>query len=237
MQDFIDFINKFSGYIWLFFEIVAALTGLLLLKKYKLYQTSRYFIYFLLYVVIFSVMGRYTYWVQDGPLEFLKGTLLQANYWLFTICWSIISVLFFGWYYLQILKNKKSKSVLKVSLIVFTITSFMSILITWPKFFKSNINSIKIFGAVIILQCVIYYFLEVLKGDKILHFYKSLTFYISCAILLLWLIQTPMIFFQPYYRTADMEYVYLRDYINLVIISFMYITYTVGLLVSKPNYD
>ena len=183
------------------------------------------------------LFGRYTYWVEDGPLSFLQGTLLQANYWWFTIFWKVLAVLFFGWYYLKVLKNSKTKKILKISLVVFLPISILTIVITLPKLFYGNINLIDILGAIIILQCAFYYFFEVLQSDKILNFYKSLTFYISCAILILWLIQTPLIFFELYYRTSDMDYVNLRGYINLFVISFMYITYTIGLIVSKPEYD
>lgn len=236
MKELLEFVNKYATNIWLLFEIIAAITGLLLLKKYKK-TVAKYFIFYLVYVVFFVIIGRYSYWVRKGPLEFLQGTLLEANYWWFTICWSIISTLFFSWYYLKILKNDKSKIVLKFSTIVFFIVSVTSVLLTLPDFFKGNINTIEILGAFIILECVFFYFMEVLQSDKILKFYKSLTFYISCAILLLKLIQTPLIFFQPYFRTADMDYVNLRNLINVLVISFMYITYTIGLIVSNPDYD
>lgn len=236
MSGFVEFINNNARNIWLFFEIMAAVTGLLLFTKYK-GTNVKYFIYFLVYVVVFVIIGRYSFLVQKGPLEFLKGTLLERNYWWFTICWDIIGVLFFGWYYLKILKNEKSKKILKFSIIAFLTISLISIVSTLPDFFKGPLKIVSISGALVILQCVFYYFLELLQGDKVLNFYKSLTFYISCAILLLWLIQTPLMYFEPYFRRSDMEYVNLRTYINLIVISFMYITYTIGLIVSNPDYE
>lgn len=237
MSYFIDFVNNYAPLIWLSLEILAALTGLIVYKKYK-HTVNKYFIWFLVYIVFMAIIGRYTYWVVgNGSLRFLQGTVLEQNYWWFTIFWNVASVLFFGWYYLKLLNNVLSKKILKISLVAFLLISVFSILITLPKFFYGNMNIIEISGTLIILQCVFYYFFEVLQSDKILDFYKSLAFYISCAVLILWLVQTPLTFFEMYNKTYDMDYVNLRNYINLLVISFMYITYTVGLIVSKPEYD
>ena len=237
MQNFIDFINNNSSNIYLFLEILAAVTGLILYKKYK-NTIAKYFIHFLVYTVIIVIIGRYSHLVRgEGILNFLEGTLLEKNYWWFTIFWEIAAGIFFGWYYSKILYKQLYKKLLRVSVVIFIVISIFAILLNIDLFFTGSISIIEISGAIIILQCASYYFIEILQSDRVLTFYKSLNFYISCAILILWLIQTPLTFFQSYFRLADMEYVNLRGYINLLVISFMYIVYTVGLIVSKPEYD
>lgn len=237
MQDFIDFINNNSSNLYLFLEIFAAVTGLILYKKFK-NTLAKYFIHFLVYTVVIVIIGRYSYLVRNnGILNFLEGTLLERNYWWFTIFWEIAAGIFFGWYYSKVLYNQLHKKILRASIVIFFIISLVSILFDTNQFFTGSIPIIEISGAIIILQCVFYYFIEILQSDRVLTFYKSLTFYISCAILVLWLIQTPLTFFEDYFRLADIEYVRLRGYINLIVISFMYTTYTVGLIVSKPEYD
>jgi len=233
----IEFINKHSTSLFFILEIIAAVTGVILFKKYR-HSTAKYFIYFLIYVVGFVFIGKYSHYVRDnGFLNFLEGTLLEKNYWWFTIFWDIGGTVFFGWYYQKILTDKRSITILKKSLNIFLIVSLFEIVFTFPNFFKTSLTLVNIGGLIIILQCVFFYFIEMLKSDKVLYFYKSLGFYISCAILILGLIQTPLLFFEQYYRIYDMEYVHLRGFINLIGISFMYITYTVGLIVSNPNYD
>ena len=233
----IDFLINNSQNLTLFVEILAAVTGLILFKKYK-HTAAKYFIYFLVYIVVMVIIGRYSYLVRnDGVLSFLEGTLIERNYWWFTLFWTIAAVVFFGWYYAKILKNEVHKNILKISIFSFMFISLIIILFDLKSYFTGSIPPINILGGLIILQCVVYYFLEILQSEKILNFYKSLNFYISCAILIFWLIKTPLAFFEPYYRKADMDYVNLRGYINLFVISFMYITYTIGLIVSKPEYD
>lgn len=232
----VKFINDYASYLYLVVEIIAAVTGLILYKRYR-HTAAKYFIYFLIYVVVFGVIGRYTFWVRDGIFSFLQGTLLEKNYWWYTICWSLGAIVFFVWYYLKILTNQRAKSTLKIALTLFLIASLCIIILTLPDFFKTSIPSISVLGAIIIMLCVFYYFFEMLQSDKILKFYKSLNFYISCTILVFWLVKTPLAFFEPYFRVADMDYVNLRGYINLFAISLMYLTFTVGLIVSNPDYD
>ena len=233
----IDFLINNSNNLILYFEILAAVTGLVLFKKYK-NTAAKYFIYFLVYIVAMVILGRYTYFVRnDGFLGFLDGTLIERNYWWFTLFWDIAAPAFFGFYYSLILKNRVRKKILKMSVIIFIVVSIILILLNLNLYFTSLIKTICVLGALIILQCVFFYFMEILQSDNLLSFNKSLNFYISCAILLLWLVQTPLVFFEQYYRKLDMEYVNLRGLINLFVISFMYITYTIGLIVSKPKYD
>lgn len=233
----IDYVINNSHNLILFFEILAAVTGLVLFNKYK-NTDAKYFIYFLVYIVIIVVVGRYSYLVlNDGIFNFLDGTVLERNYWWFTLTWDILAPAFFGFYYSKILNNIVRKKILKTSVIIFLVVSIIIILLNLNLYFTSSMKSISVLGALIILECVFFYFMEILQSDKLLTFNKSLNFYISCAILIFWLIQTPLVFFEQYYRKLDMEYVNLRGFINLFVISFMYITYTIGLIVSKPKYD
>lgn len=232
-----DFLIDNSTSIYLILEILAAVTGIVLFKKYR-GTAAEYFIYFLIYIVIYVIIGKYSHFVRDGGiLSFLEGTLFEKNYWWFTIFWNIGGTVFFAWYFQKILISYIAKKILKISLIIFLLISCSEIIFTYPKFFKTAIPLVRLSSLIVILQCVFYYFLEVLQSDKILYFYRSLGFYISCAILILWLIQTPLVFYEDYYSLRDKNYVNLRNSINLIGISFMYIAYTVGLIVSKPDYD
>ncbi|WP_335975580.1 hypothetical protein [Gaetbulibacter jejuensis] len=56
----VKFINDYGSYLYLAVEIIAAVTGLILYKRYR-HTAAKYFIYFLIYVVAFGVIGRYTF--------------------------------------------------------------------------------------------------------------------------------------------------------------------------------
>tara|TARA_R110002012_G_scaffold319023_1_gene538495 strand:+ start:45533 stop:46237 length:705 start_codon:yes stop_codon:yes gene_type:complete len=233
----LELISNNIIWIYLVLEVLAAMTGLIFFSKYK-HTVAKYFVYFLIYIVVFNVIGIYTIFVKNnGFLSFLDNTLLEKNYWWYTLCWSILSVAFYGWYYFKILENINHKKLLKFSLYIFLFYSVFVIIFNWKQFFNAGFVSIKVFGGIIILQCVFYYFLEILQSDKILTFYKSLNFYITCSILISWLVQTPLVFFEHYFGLLDMDYVNLKYFIDLIVITFMYLSFTIGIIVSNPDYD
>lgn len=220
-------------------EILAAVTGLCLYAKYK-FTPAKYFIWFLVYVVFIENIGSYPrilsiYESLSHYNDMIQGTIFQTNRWWYTIFWSIGSILFFSFYYYKILINRLNKDILKISTILFVICTLVIILNNGMRFFNTVLPSISVLGFIIIIECVVFYFIETLNSDKILNFYKSLNFYISAVILIFWLVKTPLSFYEIYYRKIDMDYVNLRGNINLFIISFMYLTYTIGLIVSYPE--
>lgn len=220
-------------------EGIAALTGLICYRKYrKTYQ--KYFIWFLVYVILMDFIGSYTIYLANYEFlnsvkQALKGTLLEKNYWVFTFFWSIGSALFFAFYYLKIIRNKHYRRIIIFTTSTFFLCSIVYILLNINAFFKSAIPFIKVFGALVIFTCVVFYFIELLKSDKVLSFYKSLNFYISSTIFIWWLVTTPVVFFEIYFSSSDWSFVFLRSKIFLFMDIFMYLTFSFALLWSKPK--
>lgn len=76
------------------FEILAAMTGIFVYRKYR-NSVAKYFIFFLIYIAILELVGGYVIYVRpDKFLHFLIGTLLEQNYWLYTLCWKVGAILF-----------------------------------------------------------------------------------------------------------------------------------------------
>lgn len=215
--------------------ILAAVAGLYSYRKYK--QTAvRYFIYFLCYVVILEWVARYPHYFKTyGKFDIIEGTIFEKNYWFYAIFWRICGTLFFLFYYRKVIKSKIYRSLLKYAGTLFLLSSAIYILIHWSAFFKSSLFFVKLFSTGVILLCVVLYFFEVLKTDKVLVFYKSLNFYISAAILIWWLIITPLMFFDIYSTTADWNFVILKWQIKLFANILMYLTFTFALLWCKPK--
>lgn len=217
------------------FEILAAVTGIFLYKKYK-HAVAKYFIYFLTYLFLADLLCGYTYLVDNnGLLSFLKGTVFEDNYWISTLSWSIGSVIFFVFYFNKILQTKYYKTIVKYAGLFFLFVSIIYILFNLKEFFIRFFPFISVFGAIVIFTCSVFYFVEVLQSDQVLKFYKSLNFYISSAILIWWLIMTPLVFYDIYFKKEDWDFVLLKWQIYLVANFFMYTTFTIGLIISKPE--
>ncbi|WOD43760.1 hypothetical protein [Hwangdonia lutea] len=217
------------------FEILAAITGLVLYKKYK-FVAAKYFIWFLVFVVLAEFISTYTLYIDnDGYFSFLKGTVFQKNYWWGTIYWSIGSIMFFSFYFIRVLEAKSHRLILRLTSCSFLLFSVLYIIFNWEAYFTRSLTALRIFGALIIFLCAVFYFIEVLMSDKILNFYKSINFYIATTIFVWWLITTPLIFYDIYFRSVDWNFIILKWQIYLFVNIFMYSTFTFALIYCKPE--
>lgn len=216
-------------------EFFAALTGVVLYRKYKTTEV-KYFIWFLIYLAVFDFIGEYKNYVHNnGFLSFLKGTIFETNHWLSTLYWKVGSILFFVFYYHKILKSKIFKSIIKTAGYTFFIISILIITFNWDAFFYKFFPLISILGAVIVFLCSMFYFIEMLQSDNVYRFYKLFNFYVSICIFIWWLIITPLVFYDLYHTNGDWNYIILKWQIYLFANIFMYGTFTFGLIVSSPE--
>lgn len=238
-----EFLKEYYSLITHSLEIMAAVTGLFLYKKYEL-TAAKYFVYFLFYLTFFDFLSGYTYpsYIHSELfMSFLKGTVLEKNYWLSTLYWKIGAIMFFAFYYGKILNYQSFKNIIKYISYGFFVFSIIYILLNWSAFFTSYFPIISILGSIVIFLCTIFYFIELLQSETILTFYKSLNFYISAAIFIWWLIITPIVFYDNYtsYTVGvyerDWDYIELRRLIYISANIFMYSTFTFALIFCKPE--
>ncbi len=222
-------------------EIVAAVTGLLMLKKYK-HSTVKYFIYFLGYVAIIELIAAYPRYFAN--YDFLseykaafRGTLFEKNYWWYNIFWTIGSALFYAFYFTKIIKTKRFKTVIKYCTAIFLVSVITNSILNFDLFFISSMPFNKTVAAAIILLCTTLYFTEILQSEKILTFYKSINFFISATIFIWFLILTPVVYYNIYFSTADWNFIVLKWQLFLSMNIFMYLTFTFALIWCKPQND
>ncbi|SFD35663.1 hypothetical protein [Algibacter pectinivorans] len=230
-----DFLLEYKSLITSSIEVLAAVTGLLLYKKYK-FTVAKYFIWFLIYLSICDFIASYVNYINDdGLFSFLAGTVFKRNFWWSTLFWKLGAILFFSFYYHKILISKVFKTILKLFGYSFLFFSVIYIVAHWEDYFVRFFPVIDVFGAIIIFLCIGFYFIEVLQSEKILTFYKSLNFYISAAIFVWWLIITPLVFYDIYNSNSDWDFIFLKWQIYLFANIVMYSTFTFALIWCKPE--
>lgn len=243
-----EFLTEYYTILTRFVEVLAAVTGLFLYKKYK-FTPVKYFIFFLVYLTVCEYAGGYVLHVRpDKSLHFLIGTVFERNYWWYTSFWKIGAIVFFAFYYHKILKNQTFKTILKYSGFAFFTFSLIFIALNWNDFFTMFFPIIAIFGATIIFLSTGFYFIEILQSNRILIFHKSINFYISIAIFVWWLVTTPLIFYDLNFGDfdlsksffdldffSDLNYIFLKKQIYLFVNIFMYSTFTFALIFCKPE--
>ena len=155
-----EFLLEYKNTLTFSIEILAAVTGLLLYKKYK-FTVAKFFIGFLLFLTICDTLGNYTkYIANDGIFSFLEGTLLDKSYcyWWYTLFWKIGAPFFFSFYYSKILKTKDFRIITRICGYVFLIFSIFYISINWGNFFLmffSNYKCVRFNRNFLYVQCFI----------------------------------------------------------------------------------
>ena len=104
-------------------------------------------------------------------------------------------------------------------------------------FFNSSIIVVKILGAIVVLLSTVLFFMEILKSNKVLAFYKTIDFYIASVVFIWFLVRTPIVFYDVYFTTKDWDYVILKSAILLITNMFMYLTFSFALLWCRPQND
>lgn len=194
------------------------------------------FIVFLVFVVFIELIANYPrYLIYFNKYHLLDGFLIKRNYWWYTLTWTIGSALFFSYYYQKIIKTKALKSLLNSLFWIMVFTVFITLIVDYKQLFSSFPVIFEIASFSVIVLSALCYFIEILKSDKILKFYKSIHFYISSAILFWWLIITPLVFYEVYFSTSDWDYVILKWQIKLFANIVMYSTFSFALLWCKPQ--
>jgi hypothetical protein len=224
-----------AGLLINFFEIIAFVTGIFYYQKNKSKPTL-YLVWFLGITVFSELFSWYAYYVDNGFLHFLKGTLFETNYWWGNI-YSIISYLFYINYFKWYLSSKSSIVILNRVSVVFLIVSILEIVFSGEFFIKFMPIS-NILGTLLVFLSIAFYYLELLKSDQILQVQKSLPFYVSVGALIFHLCTTPLFLYSSYYSNSiDPSFVSLYRQVIFGINYLLYSIYIAGFLICLRKKD
>tara|TARA_R110002073_G_scaffold240878_2_gene402679 strand:- start:4680 stop:5399 length:720 start_codon:yes stop_codon:yes gene_type:complete len=221
--------------------LLAVIATIFVYKKYK-FTHVKYFLWFLVYSFFVDLIGGYTVYVSKYPFfsgikDALEGTLFEKNYWWYNTFWAIGSALFYSFYFRKVIDTKLYKKILNHSRKIFLVIALGYIVFNINLFFNSSIIVVKILGAIVVLLSTVLFFMEILKSNKVLAFYKTIDFYIASVVFIWFLVRTPIVFYDVYFTTKDWDYVILKSAILLITNMFMYLTFSFALLWCRPQND
>ncbi len=216
-------------------ELIAAIVGIIYIRKYRVDILIRYFVYFLCLNFLIELFGKLPYLIdKTESLSFLKNTFLARNAWLYNI-YTVLGYLFYITFFKLHLFSKGFRNILNILSIIFFISSLLNLLLT-DVFFKIHSFFPMIIGTLTLLISVFFYFFEMLKSEKILKFNKDLVFYIAVGALVFHLCAPPLFIFTSYYSNLiSAEFVKIRMIILYSAIIFMYTCYTIGFVICIPQ--
>ncbi|WP_299260706.1 hypothetical protein [uncultured Aquimarina sp.] len=219
------------------FELIAAIAGTVYISRYQVDRSTRYLVFFLwLNVFVEVVFGWLPTFVEIfNSFKFLEDTIFARNKWIYNT-FEVVSSLFYLLYFANLIESNKNKKIGLNIIAIYVIFSVFNLAFS-DVFFTSSSAPNSIFGTLLLVLFIMYFYFQILQSDEILNFYKTIPFYVSIGALVFHLIVNPIFIYEQYYsNTVSPEFVRIFLTILTIVNIFMYSCYTIGFLVcSKRN--
>ncbi|WP_417856704.1 hypothetical protein [Xanthomarina gelatinilytica] len=230
-----EFLYDYYTFLTKSVEILAFDVSLIVYKKYK-NTPVKYFIWFLGWIVFVETIGNYPRHLKDYNLEYLiEGTLIEQNYWWYTISWASVATIFYSWFLSQKYDSNTLKTIIKFCIYGYVLTMLVTAIIDYKLFFENRPTYITVLNVAIIILSTVSYLYNLLNSEKLLNAFKSLYFYVAIILLVWWLITTPLNFFEVYNSDSDWDFVAIKWTIKLIANIFMYLGFAFALIFCKPE--
>ncbi len=204
-------------YIITVLEFIAAIVATVYFKKYRK-SSEKYWLYFLWFTFLIEVFG----------------ASLKPNYpigvsWIYSI-FSIASVIFYFFWYYQILKTKQ----LRIVVVVFA--SLFSLMTTLAYIFPDELKNqgyAFVVGSLGILTLTLCHFYRLLNSDEVLIIKHKLSFWISTGLLLFYVGIIPLVILTKILVVSPLSRILIFISLNLI----LYGCYVIGFIWTKKKYN
>lgn len=221
----------------IFAVFLTAIIATITYKKYKDSQSRIFmpFLWFTFFIELLNLLPTaslfYPNWNFLKMMSYiLPKELINSSIWVGSL-YSIVSFYVYLWYYRSILGSKRSTITVNVCILIYTVLVIHS-LIHYQELMVSWLQPHMFAGVVFTVVAICFYFMTILKSDKILSFYKTLPFWLTIGILFFNLVTMPIFIFAEQLNFSASIYVYI-----LVISSYvMYGCFATGFIVSVTYY-
>ena len=220
-------IDAFRNFV-LYSELLAAIVGTIYFNKYK-HTYLKYFLYLLWYITLTEFTAWYA--TENHVLGFFDENGTHYNYWFYNLLY-MITFMFLYYIYFKSINTKKYRKWIKVFLISYVIIATINWSFVQNFFFDwSEIPTV--IGSIFLIITILFYFIELLKSEKIIIFHRMLLFWISVGLLLFYSGTIPFTLkFNGYALIPGVHKIFLIQFILAII---MYLTFTFGFIWSKKE--
>jgi len=213
-----------------FAELLAAIMGTIYFYKYK-HTSLKYFLYLLWYITITEFFNWYIDENHIISLLYVDAKGKDYNYWPINIL-DTVSFLVYYYIYFKWITIKKFKFWIKNFAILYVLLSILN----WrfiQNFFTELQSYLFIVGAIFLIISVLFYFIELLRSEKIVVFHKNLLFWVSIGLLIYYAGNIPFAAeFNGYALISGIHDLFLIVYILAIL---MYLIFTFGFIWSKKE--
>lgn len=209
-------------------ELIAAITGTIFFYKYG--KTPLKFLLFLLwYITLTELIGWYA--MENKEFGFTHDNGYYYISWMYNLL-RIVTFLTLFLIYSKYLKTKVFKKWITIFAIVYVLIS----IINWSfiqSFIWEKSEAPKIVGSILLIISIIFYFIELLRSEKLLVFHKLLLFWVSVGLLLFYTGTIPFsLKYNGYALIPGTHKLFLIVYILAIT---MYLLFTFGFIWSRKE--
>ncbi|WP_417362840.1 hypothetical protein [Galbibacter sp.] len=222
----------------IFAVFLTAIIATITYKKYKDSQSWIFmpFLWFTFLIELLNLLPTATlFYPQWNFLKLMRyllpENLITSSIWVGSL-YSIISFYVYLWYYRSILRYRKAAKAVNACIVIYSILVIHSLL-HYQDLLTSWLQPHMFAGVVFTVVAICFYFMTILKSDKILSFYKTLPFWITIGILFFNLVTMPIFIFAKQLSFSASIYVYILVISNYV----MYGCFAIGFIVSVKYYE
>ena len=205
------------SYIFPLIELAAAIVGLWNYKKLVLPREK-----------LFLLLLWFTFLVELTNL--LAKDIFDVNASLGHALYSIISFLFYFYWYYHVFERRFSK------IITLTFTTAFLVITGLAYLFPDEMGGkgyAFVTGAIGLLVLTFFHFYQLLKSDEVLIVKYKLSFWVSTALLLFYMGILPLILLAEYLDVKGASYTIILICLNLI----LYGCYIIGFIWTKKTYD
>ena len=162
-----------------FSELLAAIIGTIYFYKYK-HTHLKYFLYILWHIVLTEFTGWYS--SHYDVLGFFDETGRHYNLWMYNLMYFIYFPVIL-WMYSKSIKRLVFVKWIKLFILFYVLISIINWLFIQDfRYEWSELPDVA--GTLFLAISIIFYFIELLKSDKIITYHKKLLFWISVGLLI-----------------------------------------------------
>ena len=213
-----------------FSELLAAVIGTIYFYKYK-HTHLKYFLYILWYIVLTEFTGWYS--SHYDVLGFFDKKGIHYNLWMYNLMYFIFYPIVL-WMYSKSIKRPVHIKWIKFFIFFYIIISILNwSFIQDVRFEWSELPSIT--GSVFLAISIVFYFVQLLRSERIIIFHKKLLFWISIGFLIFYVGKIPFnIKFTDYALLKGIHNLFLIVWILAII---MYLLFAFGFVWSDKETD
>ncbi len=206
------------GYTVTVLEGLAALFAFIFYKKYS-HTYLRFFPWLLLYVFLNEIFAGYFYEVVGNNARF----------------YNVYNIIFFLYFYFVFYTNEHRKAYKRLILLAASCFVIVCIINSFTQSFVSEPQLIAyLFGACVLLFCIILYFIEILYTPQILHIRKDLLFWVSIGLLLFYVGYIPIKVAREFFEHKGKDYITL-GIVHRILVMIMNTCFIIGFLWTRKK--